>query len=91
MPDRLAGLLGVRRQQLALAFFESLVGTTTSTNTWRSPRGPARRRCGTPLPRSRISVPGWVPGLISTSSSPSTVGTVIRVPSAAWAIETSAS
>ena len=30
---------------------------------------------------------GWVPGLISTSSSPSTVGTLIRVPSAAWAIE----
>ena len=43
--------------------FESLVGTTTSTSTWRSPRDPARRRCGTPLPRRRISVSGWVPGL----------------------------
>ena len=70
-----------------MAFFESLVGTTTSIITWRSPRWPARRRCGTPLPRSLISVSGWVPGLISTSSSPSTVGTVIRVPSAACAIE----
>ena len=78
-------------EQLARRFLESLVGTTTSTRTCRSPREPGRRRWGTPLPRRRISVSGWVPGLISTSSSPSTVGTVIRVPSAAWAIETSAS
>ena len=71
--------------------FESFAGTTTLTNTWRSPRDPARRRWGTPRPRSRISVPGWVPGLTSTSSSPSTVGTAIVVPRAAWTIETSAS
>ena len=71
--------------------FDSFAGTTTLTNTWRSPRDPARRRWGTPRPRSRISVPGCVPGLISTSSSPSTVGTLILVPRAAWAIETSAS
>ena len=43
--------------------FVSFVGTTTWTNTWRSPREPARRRCGTPRPRSRISVAGLRPGL----------------------------
>ena len=56
------GLAGARA-----AASRAVVGTTTSTITWRSPRDP-RRRWGTPLPRSRISVLGWVPGLISTSS-----------------------
>src|SRR3954465_7142087 len=42
------------------AFLERCVGTTTSTSTWRSPLDP-RRRCGTPRPRSLISVSGWVP------------------------------
>ena len=70
----------------------SLVGTMTFAMTWRSPRTDCRRRWGTPRPRSRISVPGCVPGLISTSvSSPSTVGTMIFVPRAAWAIDRSAS
>ena len=70
---------------------------------WTAWSGPGRRRArggrpgccdagaGAPLPRSRISVSGWVPALISTSSSPSTVGTVMRVPRAAWAIEIGAS
>ena len=64
------------------------VGTVTSTITCRSPRTPARRRCGTPRPRSRISAPGWVPGRTSTISSPSGVGTLMRAPSAAWLMDT---
>ena len=60
----------------------------TSTMTWRSPRTPGRRRWGTPRPRSRISAPGWVPALTSTSSSPSGVGTGTRAPRAAWLMET---
>ena len=75
---RLARLLGVRLEQLALLLRQLARAPSTSTRTWRSPREPARRRWGTPLPRSRISVSGWVPALISTSSSPSTVGTVMR-------------
>src|SRR4051812_23237244 len=70
---------------------DSLLGTRTSTNTCRSPRAPARRRCGTPLPRSRISAPGWVPALISISSWPSAVGTVSRAPSAACVIDSGSS
>src|SRR6185312_7623080 len=60
----------------------SLRGITTLTTTRWSPRRP-RRSDGMPLPRRISTEPGCVPGSISTSSSPSSVGTVILVPSAA--------
>ena len=73
-------------------------GVSTSTVTTRSPRT-CERRCGTPRPRSVVSVPDWVPGRISRSTHSSTSesgsatsassrGSWIVVPSAAAVIGT---
>ena len=77
--DRLAGLARVGLEQLALLLAELGRHDDVDHHVEVATR-PVRRRCGTPLSRSRISVPGWVPGLTSTGSSPSTVGTVIVAP-----------
>ena len=60
---------------------------TLSTICW-SPR-PRRPKVGIPRPRSVITVPGWVPAGTSISSSPSSVGTLTVVPSAAAGAGTS--
>ena len=89
--DRLAALGRVLLEQLALALAElgrdDDVGDDVEVALDRLAAEVRHAR-----PRRRISVPGWVPGLISTSmSSPSAVGTLMFVPSAAWTIERSAS
>src|SRR5699024_7806440 len=66
----------------------SLVGTVTLICTCRSPRPPPRR-CPTPRSRSVTTSPGWVPGRMSTCSTPSRVSSSRTVPSAAAVIGTS--
>src|SRR5215211_5687481 len=61
--------------------------TTFSTTRW-SPRRP-RPIVGIPRPRRVTTVPGCVPARTSTSSSPSSVGTVTDAPSAAAGAGTS--
>src|SRR4051794_14463429 len=61
--------------------------TTLSTTCW-SPR-PRRPIAGIPLPRRVTTVPGCVPAGTSTCSSPSRVGTLTVVPSAAAGAGTS--
>src|SRR4051812_10721238 len=63
----------------------SLVGVTTSTWTIRLPRPVARSR-GAPWPRRVSTLPDWVPGLMSSSCSPSRVSRFSVVPSAAEVI-----
>src|SRR6185503_13390924 len=65
----------------------SLVGTTTRTVTWRSPR-PRPPRCGTPWPRTRNVVPLCVPSGTWTLvlPPPPTLGTSMDVPSAGCAM-----
>ena len=66
-----------------LASSESLRGTATSMVTSMSP---VREDAATPLPRRRITVPDWVPGLILTFVvDPSSSGTSTVAPKAASA------
>ena len=61
----------------------SEVGTTTSTVTMRSP---VPLVVAIPRPFTRWRLPGWVPGRSrSLTSEPSSVGTAMSAPSAAWA------
>src|SRR5215212_7973283 len=66
----------------------SLRGITTLSTTCWSPR-PRRPIDGIPFPRSVTTVPGWVPAGTSIRSSPSSVGTLTVVPSAAAGAGTS--
>src|SRR6266545_4880502 len=64
----------------------SLVGVQTCVRTWRSPCPPSPSR-GSPLPRSRYTVPVCVPGWMRSVARPYGVGTSTSAPSAAWANE----
>jgi hypothetical protein len=66
------------------ARFERRLGVSTTTVTIWSPV-PTWRSRGMPLPRRRTSVPLCVPGAMSISSGPSSVGTSKQLPMAAWA------
>src|SRR5439155_25641016 len=58
-------------------------GVQTATRMLKSPRPDCPSR-GSPLPRSRSTVPLWVPAGMATRSFPWGVGMVTVVPNAAW-------
>jgi hypothetical protein len=80
--DRLARRTSPARARSSFWGSESCVGTSTTTSTSWSPR-PAMRRRGMPLPRTRSTVPDWVPGGTRKRPLPSSVGTSTSPPRAA--------
>ena len=81
----LAGELGELLQQLAL--LRGQIGGRLHHDAHVLVAAPPPCRCGMPLPLSRKTFPVWVPAGIFIFTFPSSVGTSICAPSAAWVKE----